>query len=54
MNNKANNEYTDIVSNGGMDPRHQYEQEEKAKLEKSLEDLSEKSLEDLSKIGQKI
>ena len=24
-------EYTDIVSDGGMDPRHQYEQEEKAK-----------------------
>lgn len=38
---KANNKYTDIVSDGGMDPRHQYEQEEKSKQEKALDDLAQ-------------
>jgi hypothetical protein len=43
MNNKANNEYTDIVSNGGMDPRTEYEADakEKSKREAALTALAE-------------
>lgn len=43
----VNNEYTDIVSDGDMDPRHQYEQEEKAKRRKDL-------LGGLSELGQEM
>ena len=36
-----NKGYTDIVSDGGMDPRYQYEQEQQAKREQALFELYE-------------
>ena len=37
----SEDKYTDIVSDGGMDPRHQSEQEQKAKREEALQALAE-------------
>jgi hypothetical protein len=43
MNKKDNPAYSDIISDGGMDPRHEYEQERAKKTEKPVDrfDLEE-------------
>lgn len=40
-NDKANNTYTDIVSDGGMDPRYEYEQKNRKELLEGLDRISE-------------
>lgn len=37
----SDSKYSDIASDGGMDPRFQYEQEEKSKQEKALDNLAQ-------------